>query len=301
MSDIAIEWYKASYSIRQGFFLRPVKIIDSLSLIVPKGACIGLIGPNGAGKTTTLKLGAGVISPQSGSVKIKGLPAESPGARPPIGFLTENQYVYPNVKLCEWLRMLGALSGIQGRQLEDAVAYVLKLFKLTDKAKSPFNTLSKGQTQRAGFAQALLHDPEILILDEPMSGMDPLWRSRMIDLLLAFKKNGGTIIFSSHIMSDVLRLSDKIVIMNEGAVSWEGRLNDLSGSYEKFHLVFHADQIKIVEKYFKDENLEKQPDGSFLTTILPQDKKWLFQLAAKGDLTILALNPQYVNIEDIFV
>ncbi len=218
MTRCALEWRSVSFVVPYGFWMRPKTIIDGLELSVPEGAALGLVGPNGAGKTTTIKLGAGLIRPASGQVFINGKPSLHSRSRICLGLLTETQYIYPHLKLYEWLTMAAGLSGLTGADRNRRVCEVLEKMDLVSKANQLMRTLSKGQTQRAGIAQALIHKPSILLLDEPMSGLDPLWRYRIQEILLAFKAGGGTLLFSSHILSDVERLSDEVALIDGGRI-----------------------------------------------------------------------------------
>ena len=212
-----------SYAVRQGFFLQPKQIIKNLSFVIPKGVSFGLIGSNGAGKTTTIKLCTGIISPDFGEVLINGRPLNSDhDNRHAVGLLTENQYIPQYLTVTEWLSFLGTLSGLSKHELNESMSTQLSQFDLTSLADRKINSLSKGQVQRVGFAQAFLNTPQILFLDEPMSGLDPAWRAKIHSILLSFKKSGGTLLFSSHVISDVLQLSDMIAVINCGQIKLAG-------------------------------------------------------------------------------
>lgn len=280
--------------------MKPLKIVEHLDISIAKSSSMGLIGPNGAGKTTTIKLCAGIIRPQSGSVFLNGLPVSQSRARANIGLLTENQYIPPYLTLREWLEMLGSFSGISKQTIKKKVNEILGQFELIPMADSLVHTLSKGQVQRAGFAQAFLHEPEILILDEPMSGMDPVWRSRIQDLLMAYKNKGGTLLFSSHIMSDVLRLSDKIMVIGSGKVKWQGSLNQLMVSNPQFQVIFHTDNIKDLLKRLKLQNPKQQPDGSYLMVLDARNKDEVIRFSLNNHMELLSLTPVYPSIEALF-
>lgn len=295
----AIEWNNVNYSIPSGFWMRSQKIIQDFCLAVEKGEVIGLIGANGAGKTTIIKLGTGLLKPDSGVVRINGKPSVSREARSIIGLLTEHQYVYPHLKLKEWLSLLGSLSGMQKTTLGHRIDRVLEKVGLLGEKNIFMKALSKGQTQRAGIAQAILHFPEILFLDEPMTGLDPVWRGRIQALLIDYKKKGGTILFSSHILADVLRISDRIAVIRSGHIAWFGRLNELPGSREKYQAVFFSDTINTVKEVLKSNSVEPQPDKSWHVTVDVSQKNKLIGLAGSGKISLESITPVYANVEEI--
>ncbi|GAB6145136.1 ABC transporter ATP-binding protein [Desulfocicer niacini] len=306
MTDTTLEWNNVNYSIRQGFLMKPVNIIRDLSLKIPKGFSLGLVGPNGAGKTTTIKLAAGILKPDTGFVSIDGKSVFASSIRSKIGFLTESQYIPPYLKLGEWLEMLGSLSGLPRKYLKKRVPFLLDKFELTHKTDTLLSAMSKGETQRAGFVQAFLHEPEILILDEPMSGLDPLWRANIHDILMEFKKSGGTLLFSSHIMSDVERLSDRIAMIASGSIQWEGSFKDLPVIEKKYQVVFNINEsdpqmIERIKSTFHMNHIERQPDGSFFVKLDHVGKKQLIALASQQDeISIDSLTSVYPSFKDMF-
>lgn len=300
MSEQALEWRNVTYTIRQGFWLRPVKIIDQIDLRIPKGTVTGLIGPNGAGKTTTLKLGAGLIRPDQGRVLIKGISSQKPEARQSLGLLTETQYVYPYLKLGEWLKMLGEISGLNGARLKERIRQVLDLMDLRAQSGALMHTLSKGQLQRAGIAQALLHEPEILLLDEPMSGLDPFWRYRVHQIFSDYAGQGRTILFSSHIISDVLQLSHRIAVMASGTIQWTGALTELPNMNQGIRAVIKADSAEGLAGQIRFKTIEPQQDGSIVLTLAHDQASRLYALASSGKIGIESVTPLYSSIEEIF-
>ncbi len=300
MTEYLLEWKNVNYSIRQGFWLRPKNIISNLTLAVPKGRVLGLIGPNGAGKTTAIKLGAGLIKPDNGEVLVDGNSTLTPHSDIQVGLLTENQYIYRHLRFIEWLEMLGTLSGLSGIALKSRIKTVLEMVELEEQGGQLMKTLSKGQLQRAGIAQAFLHEPDILLLDEPMSGLDPSWRQKIHSILLDYNKKGGTVVFSSHILSDVLRLSDTIAILKSGKIQWSGNLSDLHDRKKGVQAVIQTDRLQEVKQKLQCTSVEKQTDGSFLITMDTSQKKQLLLLEHSDLLSIETLSPLYSEIEEIF-
>ncbi len=211
---------------RVGLRRRRVEAVRSVSFEVRRGECFGLLGPNGAGKTTTLKVLLGLVFPDGGTVELFG---EPPGPRPfaSLGYLPENPYIYPRIDPVEFLWLCGRLSRVPVSRLRGRIDEVLELVGLGHAARRPVRKLSKGMTQRLGLAQALLHEPELLILDEPMSGLDPIGRHEVRELLRGLRSEGVTLLITSHILSDVEQLCDRVAIVHEGVVRAEGPVADL--------------------------------------------------------------------------
>ncbi len=279
--------------------MRTKAIVRDINFSVPKGSITGLVGPNGAGKTTTLKLGSGLVKPQTGEVLIRNIPAHQILARALTGFLTENQYAYPHLRLKEWLKMMAELSGISSKMATDKTLDVLELVELKDLQNQLMQTLSKGQLQRAGLAQALIHSPPILLLDEPMSGLDPYWRHRMQQILLDFKKNGGTILFSSHILSDVERLCDRLVLIKEGQISWKGAMSELPREIKSYEAVISKVTDINLTQHIPYADIEFRQDKTWVI-FFPVDKKnHIIELASENKFSMISLRPIQENIEEV--
>lgn len=220
-------------SFRRGFFLKRKKVLKGVNLQVNEGEIYGLLGPNGAGKTTTIKSLIGLIFPDSGYVEIFGSKNLDSTVRRRIGFLPEQPYFYEYLTAREYLSFSADLFRIKNKEkrIEELVA-LLSMDKFLD---SRLKTLSKGELQRVGLAQALINDPSFLILDEPMSGLDPIGRKEVKDLILDLKGKGKTIFFSSHILQDAELICDRVGIMLDGKIIEEGKLKDLIS--EKVHYI----------------------------------------------------------------
>lgn len=283
MTSKALLWDKVSFSVRHGFWMASKRILDNITLEVEKGTVLGLVGPNGAGKTTTIKLGAGLVSPESGNVFIQGKPAVFSASRKKMGLLTEAQYFYPHLRVKEWLKMMAGLSGMTGTDIRKRMDDVLELVELGTLCDQMMRTLSKGQLQRAGLAQALLHEPEILILDEPMSGLDPYWRFKILNILLEYKKKGGTIVFSSHIIGDVETLSDQVALLQNGKIVWNGRLKELNRKVEGYKIICYTSTPEILKKIADGNKIEKQPDGAWFFSIQPDKRADFLSIVASND------------------
>jgi len=204
-------------------------VLDGLTLSVPEGEIFGFIGPNGAGKSTTIKLLLDFIRPDSGTIHIMGLMVGKQEFRHLIGYLPETPCFYDNLTAEETLEFAARIMKISHSQLKARVQDSLTLVELEEAAKRPVGTYSKGMKQRLGLAMAMIHDPQILILDEPMAGLDPLGRHLAKEFILLQKKNGKTVFFSSHILEDVAGLCDRIAILHRGHLLYEGSVDTFKG------------------------------------------------------------------------
>lgn len=201
--------------------------LEDLDLRIGQGEVFGLLGPNGSGKSTTMKLLLGLARPTRGAARVFGHPAGSMDARKRLGFLPENPYFPQFLSGREVLRYYGRLSGVAPGTLPGRVAELLELVGLEKAGDRRLRTYSKGMLQRIGLAQALLHDPDLLLLDEPTAGVDPLGSRQIRDLMLLMKKRGKTVIFSSHLLEQVEEVADRVAILHQGRKLSEGRLEEL--------------------------------------------------------------------------
>ena len=227
MSDVVLAVSDLAKTFRKPFTGRAVEAVRGVSFAVERGEIFGFLGPNGAGKTTTIKMLTGLIAPTRGSASIFGIPAPSPEAMGRVGFLPENPYVYPYLTPREFVALCGRLSGVRGASLDARVVAVLERVGVAYAMDRAVRTMSKGMLQRVGLAAALVHEPELLVLDEPMSGLDPAGRKEVRDLIEGEQRAGRTVFFSSHILSDVEMLCDRVCILRRGEVVVAGRMDEL--------------------------------------------------------------------------
>lgn len=219
--------------------------LKNLSLKISKGEIFGMLGPNGAGKTTTLKIIAGIINPSSGKVLIKGEPVGEK-SKLCIGFLPENPSFFKNLKAVELLNLVGDLFGFSPEKKKERVDEFLKLVNLERFRDERISTFSRGMIQRIGIAQAIFHDPEILILDEPMAGLDPLGRRMLKELILSLKDKGKTIILSTHDLEDAENLCDRVALINKGELLNTVDVNSIfPDTYEVIYIEDRKDEKKI--------------------------------------------------------
>jgi ABC-2 type transport system ATP-binding protein len=223
---IRLEELQKTYS--PGLGRRRTSALRGLSLRVRPGEVYALIGPNGAGKTTTFRILLGLLRPDAGEGSILGFPLGHPEALRRLGFLPESPCFYPYLRVREFLCFAGRLSGVA--EPGAAADRVLQEFGLEALRDRPLRRLSKGQVQRVGIAQAALHEPALLILDEPMSGLDPMGRAEVKEWIRALRAGGRTVVLASHVLADVEALADRVGLLREGALIAEGATEDLLGA-----------------------------------------------------------------------
>jgi ABC-2 type transport system ATP-binding protein len=205
----------------------PVTVVRDLNLTVNREEVFGFLGPNGSGKTTTMKMLLGLTQPTKGKVELLGRPAYEVNIRQQIGFLPEAPYFYTYLTAEEVLLFYGRLAGLSGHGLDRRVEELLEMVGLMEARHRQLGKFSKGMLQRVGLAQALIHDPTLVILDEPMSGLDPIGRKEVRDLIMQLRKQGKTVFFSTHIIPDVEMLCDRVGIIAGGRLLASGRVDEL--------------------------------------------------------------------------
>ena len=212
--------------------------VNGLNLTVNRGEVVGFLGPNGAGKSSTIKALMGFVTPTAGEARLLGKPAGSLDARQRVGFLPEVAMYYPWLTPRETLWMYGRLQGLDARQIRTQTEELLARVGMAERSKERLKGFSKGMLQRVGVAQALLGAPELLVLDEVSSGLDPLGRRELRELLLEYKQRGVTIFFSSHELSEVTSLCDRIIMLNRGQVVAERPVLELLAELRRFWVRF---------------------------------------------------------------
>lgn len=208
---------------------RRVVALRGLSLEIPAGTVYGLLGPNGSGKSTTLKILLGLVNATSGTSEIFGVPSDKVASRTDVGFLPENPYFYKFLTGAETISFYGKLCGLGGQALCNRVTELLDLVGLTEAGDRRISGYSKGMLQRIGLAQAMVHDPRLLILDEPTAGVDPAGSRQIRDLILQLKARGKTILLTSHLLEQVQEVCDRVGILAKGHLIREGELDILTG------------------------------------------------------------------------
>ncbi len=225
---IALDIRGLSKSYRIGHIFQKRRLaLDNLSLQVRRGEIFGYLGPNGSGKTTTLKLLTGLLYPDAGEAFVLGAPLASRSWRYRVGYLPEHPYLYDYLTAGEYLDYAGRLFGLPAATRRERSQALLERVGLGRSARIPLRRFSKGMVQRAGIAQALVNDPELVILDEPMSGLDPIGRRLVRELIVALKREGKTVLFSTHILSDAETLCDRVAVLRAGRLLDVGPLSQI--------------------------------------------------------------------------
>jgi ABC-2 type transport system ATP-binding protein len=224
---LVVRFEHVAKSLPHGFWLRRKAVLRDVSLSVEQGEVYGFLGPNGAGKTTSLKCLLGLLKPDAGTVELFGRPGSDPEARTKLGYLPEHPYFYPHLTGRELVDYFGQLFGLPAKIRKERTDALIDRVGMTAKARQPIKQYSKGMLQRIGLAQALINEPELVILDEPMSGLDPIGRREVKDIILDLKAAGTTVFFSSHILADAEALCDRVGLLFDGRIVRESGVDEL--------------------------------------------------------------------------
>lgn len=305
-SDVVIQIQNLTKDYQIGFLKkRTVRALNQLSIEVSRGEIFGFLGPNGAGKTTTLKILMRLIYPTAGEARILGKPLDDNLMRSRIGYLPENPYFYDYLSGRELLAYTAALFGIPADAARERAQQLLKLVGLDEeRANRQLRKYSKGMLQRIGIAQSLINDPEIVFMDEPMSGLDPIGRREVRDLMLSLREQNKTVFFSSHILSDVEALCDRAAILAKGRLIRFGTVQQLTGEEEAFEVVATgiADSAftQLSQALSFASSINSTPNGVHF--VLPDESQLGEAISAihvcGGKL--LSINPKRASLEDIF-
>lgn len=295
-----VETWNLNKIYRTGFWLnQKVQSLTDFSLSVNQGETFGLLGPNGAGKTTLLKILLGVIRPTSGRAVLFGRPIGDRAIKQRVGYLPENPYFYDFLTAWEFLEFVGGLFQIPKSKQAKRIPELLDLVGLAQKTakKKQLRQYSKGMMQRVGMAQALINDPELVFLDEPMSGLDPLGRYQVREIILSLKEQGKTIFFNSHVLTDVEQICDRIAILARGELLCVGSLEEILGS---------ANVYQVVVKGGTEDQLQK-----WITGLKLEDNLWHGQLKSDPqsfidalphlDAKLISLNLARASLEEYFI
>ena len=303
MSGPVIQLERAS--LRYGDILG----LSPLSFSLPEGGGItGLLGPNGAGKSSLIQLLSGLLPPSGGEVKVFGeAPHRNPAVLARIGLVPEGDRFPAGIPGARWLRMMGQLSGLDGPELEAAMARTLALVGMADRAHLPFSRMSKGMRQRIRMAQALLHGPELLILDEPFNGLDPEARLELMDRLRQLAAEGVRVLVSSHILGEVAQLTDRILLLFRGRLLAEGSVAEIRELLDRHpvELRVNADSARAVARWAVEhpELVALRLDNGSAVLSVRNPRSFLPKLqeaVASGQLPIKALDPLDLNLDAVF-
>ncbi|MEW6686030.1 MAG: ABC transporter ATP-binding protein [Candidatus Edwardsbacteria bacterium] len=284
------------------FWSKRATVLNNLNLEVEEGEIFGFLGPNGAGKTTTIKILLNIIYPTSGKAWLFEKDVKEAEIKKEVGFMPENPYFYEYLTAEEFLDFYGRLFGFSKKERQKKIEELLELVELKDVRDLPLRKFSRGMLQRIGIAQALMNNPKLVILDEPLSGLDPLGRKDIKDLILKLKKEGKTIFFSSHILPDAEMLCDRVGIIVKGKLLSVGRLDELLSAKVK--------SIELTVAGLKEEEIEKI--SPFASLLVKSGEKTLFnfdneeklqnaiQVVKSTEAQIISLAQQKESLEDYF-
>lgn len=285
---------------RTGFWLnRKVESLKDCSIAIPAGETFGLLGPNGAGKTTLLKILLGLVQPTSGRATILGRSIGDQGVRQQVGYLPENPYFYDYLTGWEFLGLMAQLFEIPRSQRSQRILQLLEWVGLSVKSAKgkQMRQYSKGMLQRVGMAQALIGNPEVIFLDEPMSGLDPLGRYQMREIILALKAQGKTIFFNSHILNDVEAICDRVAILAQGELLCTGTLDELLGTSDAYQVSGQSGDVAVLRTVLSD--LERS--GEIWRGTLNGELSEVMAAIDTAGGTVLNLRSARPSLEDFFL
>ena len=289
--------------VRPGFGLRRKRVLHGISFRVREGEIFGFVGPNGAGKTTTLKILMGLAHASSGRATVLGCDVSETDFRRHVGFLPENPYFYDYLTGRETLDFYARLCGVPEPRRSERVAELLERVGLAHAAEARLRTYSKGMQQRVGVAQALVHDPDVVFLDEPMSGLDPFGRKDIRDLVLRLREQGKTVFMNTHILHDVEQVCDRVAIIVKGEIRYEGAVEDfLDSGEQQSDLLLAGLPAELGPKLEEELGARLRPVGENIEARVPGknvDAALAEVLAAGG--RVLSVTPHRASLETIFM
>ena len=297
MADIQLSVRDLYKTFHPGLFEASIEVLKGTSFEVQRGEIFGFLGPNGAGKTTTIKAITEIIYPDSGEITVCGLPHTSLEAKQRLGFMTESPYVYRHLTGREFLRFCGELLSLPRSALESRITVVLEDVGMQASGDRSMGTYSKGMLQRVALAQALLGVPDLLILDEPMSGLDPVGRRHVRDIILRQAAAGVTVFFSSHIIPDVEALCDRVAIIVDGKVRAIGAVRDLvSRDAKEYEATFSGAKPDDLATPLLAQHAGS---GESWVRFLAKDRETLVNELEAVGARLVSLNPVRTTLEDL--
>jgi ABC-2 type transport system ATP-binding protein len=297
----AIEILDLEKSYLVGFWRKRAKLaLRPLRLTIEEGEVFGFLGPNGAGKTTTLKLLMGLVFPSAGSARILGKTIDDPEVRSHVGFLPEQPYFYDHLTARELLHYYGQLSGVPAKGRTARVDQMLDRVGLADSANVQLRKFSKGMLQRVGLAQAILHDPKLVFLDEPMSGLDPMGRREVRELIQQLRHEGKTIFFSTHILSDAEALCDRVGVIHQGQLRGVGVVAELTSQTEgRVELIFCSPRIPAA---LAQLGAEARVSGDMVNAVLLESQQEAaLDILRRERLKLISLTPVRKSLEEYYM
>ncbi len=287
---------------RVGLRRRLVQAVKGISFAVGKGELFGIVGPNGAGKTTTIKIITGLMRPTSGEARMFGRSVDDIESRRRMGYLPESPYFYEHLTAEELLAYYGSLLGMSGEQIAARSKELLHTVGLEHAKGRPLKRFSKGMRQRAGIAQALIHDPELVILDEPQSGLDPFGRKEVRDLLFELKRAGKTVILSSHILPDVEAVCDRVAVIHQGELKEIGTLHELTSErVESIEIMIRKLSAAALPAELHVKSVETRGDLLLIKIGGDEDLQRVLNQVWSAGGEVFSVVPQRESLEDVFM
>jgi ABC-2 type transport system ATP-binding protein len=301
MTEIVLRADGLAKTFRLGFFRKKVEAVKEASFDVRRGEVFGYLGPNGSGKTTTLKMLMGLVFPTRGHAEILGRPVPNREAKRRLGYLPESPYFYEYLTPEEFLDLVGALCDVPRAERRVRAARLITRVGLDHARGRPLRKFSKGMLQRIGIAQALMGEPELVVLDEPMTGLDPIGRKEIRDLMLELKREGRTVLYSTHILPDVEMTCDRVAMIFAGRIRNVGPLAELLTARLLSTEVCLRQDVGQIPSLPEGAKVHQTPDGMLVDLPEGTDVDAFLRAALAAQASILSVTPRRESLEDLFV
>jgi ABC-2 type transport system ATP-binding protein len=299
----AIETVRLSKTYHSGFRMRRVQALTDVNVVVEKGEVFGFLGPNGAGKTSLIKILMGLSRPSSGRAQVLGRAPHDARVKARMGFLPESPYFYEYLTAAEFLRFASSLAGVPRSEVDGRVKGLLRMVRMESAANQQMRDFSRGMLQRMGIAQALVGDPEVVVLDEPMGGLDPIGRREFRDLIAGLRDQGKTVFFSTHILTDVEMICDRVGIIIGGRMVSVGQLSQILGEdVESIEVTVRGASGKFRKAMERVAVRSIQSGEELLLTVGGEaevDK--VMAIAREAQARVVAIVPRHRTLEEHFM
>ncbi len=301
MSDIVLRADGLAKTFHLGLFRKRVEAVKEASFDVRRGEVFGYLGPNGSGKTTTLKMLMGLVFPTRGRAEVLGRPVPNREAKRRLGYLPESPYFYEYLTPEEFLDLVGALCDVPRRERRKRADTLVARVGLDHARGRPLRKFSKGMLQRIGIAQALMGDPELVVLDEPMTGLDPIGRKEIRDLMLELKREGRTVLYSTHILPDVEMTCDRVAMIFAGRIRNVGRLSDLLTARLLSTEVCLRHGVGQIPGLPDGGRLHETADGMLMELPEGSDVDAFLRAVLAANCSVISVTQRRESLEDLFV
>jgi ABC-2 type transport system ATP-binding protein len=301
MSDIVLRADGLAKTFHVGFLRKRVEAVREASFDVRRGEVFGYLGPNGSGKTTTLKMLMGLVFPSRGRAEVLGRPVPNRNAKRKLGYLPESPYFYDYLAPEEFLDLVGSLFDVPRHERRERAARLITRVGLDHARGRPLRKFSKGMLQRIGIAQALMGDPDLVVLDEPMTGLDPLGRKEIRDLMLELKREGRTVLYSTHILPDVEMTCDRVAMIFAGRIRSVGPLSELLTARLLSTEVCLRQGVGHIPELPEGAKVRQTPDGMLVDLPEGVNVDAFLKAALAASASIISVTPRRESLEDLFV